>query len=80
VPEEIMDVVESDNIRKLKCNLSDFRKREVDGLYHPPQQLKGGQFGFDTSFSLSVRILYTTIICDDFGLLETQNIRRIAKS
>ncbi len=57
-----------------KVTISDSRKREFNGLYHPPQQLKVGQVGFDTSWSLSVRILYTTIICDDFGLLDPLNL------
>jgi len=80
VPEEILYVVESDNIRKLECNLSDFRKREVDGQYQRPKRSKADRFRFDTSCPTEVQIGYTEQICYDFGLLEHCNsIRQITK-
>ena len=73
VPEEILYVVESDNIRKLECNLSDFRKCEVDGQYQRPRRSNADRFRFDTSCMTEVQIGCTEQICYDFGLLEHCN-------
>lgn len=73
VPEEIPYVVESDHIRKLECNLSDFRKREVDGQYQGPRRSKADRFRFDTSCPTEVQIGYTEQICYYFGMLEHCN-------
>jgi hypothetical protein len=51
--------------------ISVFRKRAVDGLYLQPRKYKVLQIEFDTGGLMKVRIGYTGLICNDFGLLDS---------
>jgi hypothetical protein len=51
--------------------VSDSRTCKLDEQYYQPPQAKVVRFGFDTDGPTEVRIGYTELICNDFGLLDS---------